>query len=124
VSYPPALLKSILEDAEPAVVCTKAQFSEHLTGCSAVPVLLDTDWLDRVREENSQLAPFTDPVHVSLDDMAYIVYSSGTTGKPKGKGKVDWHGGSMPDFYSVGHISSLVWGILSSLRFLMQDFQF
>jgi acyl-coenzyme A synthetase/AMP-(fatty) acid ligase len=27
---------------------------------------------------------------VSLDDMAYTVYSSGTTGKPKGKGQGVW----------------------------------
>ena len=85
VSYPPALLKSVLEDAKPVAVCTKVQFHERLTGASTVPVLLDANWLDRVREENSQLAAFEHPVQVSLDDMAYTIYSSGTTGKPKGK---------------------------------------
>lgn len=85
VSYPPALLKSILEDAKPVAVCTKAWFSDHLTGSSVVPVLLDTNWLDRVTDENSRLPLLKYPVRVSLDDMAYIVYSSGTTGKPKGK---------------------------------------
>ena len=85
VSYPPALLKTTLEDAQPVAVCTKVQFCERLTGCSTVPVLLDTKWLDRMQEENSQLTAFEDPVQVSLDDMAYTVYSSGTTGKPKGK---------------------------------------
>ena len=85
VSYPPALLQSVLEDAKPVAVCTKEQFCERLTGASTVPVLLDAKWLDRVREENSQLTAFESPVQVSLDDMAYTVYSSGTTGKPKGK---------------------------------------
>jgi non-ribosomal peptide synthetase component F len=90
LSYPPALLKSILEDAKPVAVCTKARFSANLGGASTVPILLDTDWLDRVTEENSRLAPIKYPVQVSLDDMAYIVYSSGTTGKPKGK-YTWWH---------------------------------
>jgi len=85
VSYPPTLLQSVLEDAKPVAVCTKVQFCERLTGASTVPVLLDAKWLDRVQEENSQLTTFERPVQVSLDDMAYTVYSSGTTGKPKGK---------------------------------------
>jgi non-ribosomal peptide synthetase component F len=87
VSYPPALLQSVLEDAKPVAVCTKVQFCERLTGASTVPVLLDDKWLDRVQKENSQLTAFERPVQVSLDDMAYTVYSSGTTGKPKGKGQ-------------------------------------
>jgi acyl-coenzyme A synthetase/AMP-(fatty) acid ligase len=85
VSYPPALLKSVLDDAKPVAVCTKMQFCERLTGASALPVLLDTEWLGRMQEENSQRSAFEHPVQVSLDDMAYTVYSSGTTGKPKGK---------------------------------------
>lgn len=85
VSYPPALLKAVLEDAKPIAVCTKVQFCGNLNGASTVPVLLDAGWLDRVQEENSQLAAFKHSVQVSLDDMAYTVYSSGTTGKPKGK---------------------------------------
>jgi acyl-coenzyme A synthetase/AMP-(fatty) acid ligase len=40
-----------------------------------------------MQKENSQLTAFEHPVQVSLDDMAYTVYSSGTTGKPKGKGQ-------------------------------------
>ncbi|GFG29417.1 hypothetical protein Cfor_02618 [Coptotermes formosanus] len=84
VSYPPALLKAVLEDAKPIAVCTKVQFCGNLNGASTVPVLLDAGWLDRVQEENSQLAAFKHSVQVSLDDMAYTVYSSGTTGKPKG----------------------------------------
>lgn len=86
VSYPPALLQSVLEDSQPVAVCTKVQFCERLSGASTLPVLLDTNWLDRMQEENSQLTAFECPVQVSLDDMAYTVYSSGTTGKPKGKG--------------------------------------
>ncbi|KAJ4452316.1 hypothetical protein ANN_03836 [Periplaneta americana] len=77
LSYPPPLLRSVLEDARPVAVCSKAAFADRLTGAAAKRVLLDAGWLDRVRG-----APR--PVLVRLDDMAYTVYSSGTTGRPKG----------------------------------------
>lgn len=86
VSYPLRSLTVVLEDSQPIAVCTKAPFLERLAGSSTLPVLLDAGWFDRVQEENSQLSPLKNPVQVSLDDMAYTAYSSGTTGKPKGKG--------------------------------------
>ncbi|XP_069681059.1 uncharacterized protein [Periplaneta americana] len=77
LSYPPPLLRSVLEDARPVAVCSKAAFADRLTGAAAKRVLLDAGWLDRVRGVPR-------PVVVRLDDMAYTVYSSGTTGRPKG----------------------------------------
>jgi non-ribosomal peptide synthetase component F len=85
VSFPSQLLMSLLEDAKPIAVCTKAPFLERLACSSTLPILLDAGWFDRIQEENSQLSPLEKPIQVSLDDMAYTVYSSGTTGKPKGK---------------------------------------
>ncbi|PNF30886.1 hypothetical protein B7P43_G06094 [Cryptotermes secundus] len=84
VSYPSQLLTVVLEDSQPTAVCTKAPFLERLAGSSTLPVLLDAGWFDRVQEENSQLSPLKNTVQVSLDDMAFTAYSSGTTGKPKG----------------------------------------
>jgi Acyl-CoA synthetases (AMP-forming)/AMP-acid ligases II len=79
VSYPPTLLQSVLEDAQPIAVCSKLPFSSRV-GDNTVVVRLDDGWL----ENFSQLPAFKESVQVSLDDMAYTVYSSGTTGKPKG----------------------------------------
>lgn len=84
VSFPPQLLTVVLEDSQPTAVCTKAPFLELLADSSTLPILMDAGWFDRVQEENSQLSPLQNPVQVSLDDMAYTAYSSGTTGKPKG----------------------------------------
>ncbi|KAL1464778.1 hypothetical protein WDU94_004396 [Cyamophila willieti] len=51
---------------------------------TAVPkVLLDNDFPSILRSENEKYPKPSSP-QVGLDDVAYVVYSSGTTGKPKG----------------------------------------
>ena len=48
-------------------------------------IVMDDDWMDKIKAENAQYPAITEPPGVSLDSMAYTVYSSGTTGKPKGE---------------------------------------
>ena len=47
------------------------------------------DWLNALKEENSKHKTVPLMSKVSLDSLAYTVYSSGTTGKPKGR-SLDW----------------------------------
>ncbi|KAL9971921.1 hypothetical protein ACROYT_G018144 [Oculina patagonica] len=82
LSYPETLLHSILEDAKPTAIITSESLKEKLPS-SADVILLDQGWDERLEKENAS-KPALEKVKSALDDLAYIVYSSGTTGKPKG----------------------------------------
>lgn len=47
-------------------------------------ITLDGDWSDKVKKDNTGYKPLEGPPVLNLDNLAYTVYSSGTTGKPKG----------------------------------------
>ena len=83
LSYPESLLHSILEDAKPAAVITSEHLNEKLPNSVDV-ITLNDGWDERLAKEN-KAEPGLEKVKSSLDDLAYIVYSSGTTGKPKGR---------------------------------------
>lgn len=82
LSYPKTLLCSILEDAKPVAVITDASLKQRLPSSLEV-IVLNEGWEEKLQEENSS-KPHLKEVASTIDDLAYIVYSSGTTGKPKG----------------------------------------
>lgn len=82
VSYPQQLLNSVVEDAEPVVVCTKEKFLNRFKESNVKCINMEK-WKINYSKYKSKLFTFNPP-EVKLDDMAYTVYSSGTTGKPKG----------------------------------------
>ncbi|MFZ6659140.1 amino acid adenylation domain-containing protein, partial [Undibacterium sp. TJN19] len=92
-AYPPERLAYVIEDARPQLILTQASLAARLPlateadsqfnqfkQCSLV--LLDQDWPAIAREAASNGAAVA--LSPQADDLAYVMYTSGSTGQPKG----------------------------------------
>jgi len=78
-SFPGHRLQLMLEDAKIAIVVTQGHLRSHLQGYTGHICDLETIGQSVVRGEDENLA-----VSISPDQLAYIMYTSGSTGQPKG----------------------------------------
>lgn len=90
LSYPEPLLASILKDASPVTVVTTEDLRARIPSSTHVTVL-NKGWESRLEKENEKIGNDLPPLESSLDDLAYVVYSSGTTGQPKGIVRVNYN---------------------------------
>ncbi|MDX1643223.1 MAG: amino acid adenylation domain-containing protein [Thermoanaerobaculia bacterium] len=82
-SYPPQRLADMVQDARPQVVLTRERWSGLLEG-SDVPLLdLDSEAIGGRAERRPSMEEPT-AIRVRPGDVAYVMYTSGTTGRPKG----------------------------------------
>jgi len=80
LAYPDPLLEKILGEAKPKVIITKSQYSHRLDSPQVAKILnidIDETWRSDTYDKDIVSS-------ISLNNLAYIVYSSGTTGEPKG----------------------------------------
>ncbi len=87
-SIPDERLSGILEDISPQVILTHSSVSvdiNHLSNSIEVePLIVELD-SDKNRWGDLSDKPLTrSNTHLTADHLAYVVYTSGTTGKPKG----------------------------------------
>ncbi|HLM55062.1 MAG TPA: amino acid adenylation domain-containing protein [Pyrinomonadaceae bacterium] len=78
-AYPPPRLSFMLEDAGASVLLTTARLAESLPAHGARLVHLDAEARRVEAREGGRLGRVAD-----ADNLAYLVYTSGTTGRPKG----------------------------------------
>ena len=79
LAYPLQLLAEVLDDAAPRVVLTQERYAERLPE-GVDRLCLDGDWAEGLTIGSSEY----DKAKVCQEDLAFVSYSSGTTGKPKG----------------------------------------
>lgn len=78
-THPVDRLTAILEDTQPQILLTQSHLLPNLPEITKYRFCLDQDW-----EHIQHLPTHNLDTHISLDQTAYLVYTSGTTGKPKG----------------------------------------
>ena len=79
MAYPEALLADVVADSSPRVVLTKERYAGRLPDGPA-SFRMDEGWEAEISAEPEG---FERP-RVTQDNLAFVSYSSGTTGKPKG----------------------------------------
>ena len=78
-AYPPARIRSLLEDARAPLVVTTSEYAETIAAEGVRALRLDVDAAAIEAEDGGDLGIDVDP-----STLAYVLFTSGSTGVPKG----------------------------------------
>ncbi len=77
-AYPPERLRFMAEDSDIGVLLTQGRLADRIPQLKAKVVCLDRDW-DEIEQQSNQ----SFETQVLPENLAYVVYTSGSTGQPK-----------------------------------------
>lgn len=80
---PQERLALMLADARPVVILTPGSLAGDLPACDAEILFLDEEYA-RCRDEGADSVSVMPGAHASAEDLAYVAFTSGSTGWPKG----------------------------------------
>ncbi|MFD2168557.1 non-ribosomal peptide synthase/polyketide synthase [Tumebacillus lipolyticus] len=79
-NYPAERLAFMLEDAQVSLLLTQEHLRQTLPAHGAEVICLDSEWSAKIAGESCDNLPCRN----ELEDLAYVNYTSGSTGQPKG----------------------------------------
>jgi amino acid adenylation domain-containing protein len=83
-AYPLQRLRFMLDDSEPVVLLTQGNLKEMFSGIAASVPVIDLSESEGLWNQQPDTNLDRDEVGVTPEHLAYVVYTSGSTGLPKG----------------------------------------
>jgi amino acid adenylation domain-containing protein len=83
-TYPASRLSFLIQDSEARVLLTQTAIAANLPELATNIICLDADWPTIALEAGDNLPPVSASDELASEKLAYVMYTSGSTGNPKG----------------------------------------